>query len=272
MRPLSENPAAEPGEGNVRIRRERAFELDALRGLAILLMMLHHLAFDFRYILQIDVFAFQEAVWFQDLLRPLFVAVFLVVSGICCSFSRNNAKRGVRMLAASAVLTVASVAGSLLLDTDMYIYFNVLHLITVGTLVFAFLEARDRKADGRRERRLALSIVLASVLLFLGSVIGDFRSIASDWLLPLGLPSESTAQAMADYMPLIPWLGFFFTGSALGLVLYGGRRSLFPGTPHVLVQTLRPFGFLGRHALVFYLFHQPVILGILMLLRSAGMI
>lgn len=254
--------------------RERAFELDALRGLAILMMMLHHMIFDLRFMLGLDVFAFQESAWFQFLLRPLFVAVFLVVSGICCSFSRNNARRGVRMLAAAGILTAATVAGTLLFKTQMSIYFNVIHLITVGTLLYAALESRDKKArtKGKREFRLAFAILASAVLLFLGSVLGEFRSISSDWLLPIGLPSVKTANLMADYMPLIPWLGLFFTGAAIGLVLYSGRATLFPGAPRRLVQTLRPFGFLGRHALAFYLLHQPILLGLLLLLRNTGVI
>ena len=259
---------------DARTTRERAFELDALRGFAIFLMMLHHFAFDLRYILQIDIFAFLEEAWFLSLLRPFFVAVFLVVSGICCSFSRNNLKRGLRMLAASIALTTVTVTASNLLDTDLAIYFNVIHLVTVGTLLFAAMEWRDRRAvaKGRREWRLTASILLASTLLYLGTVLPEFQDLASNWLLPLGLPSPENTRGMADYMPLIPWLGFFFIGAALGLILYGGRTTLFPGTPRVLVKTLGPLGFLGRHSLVFYLFHQPVILAILLLLRSAGVI
>ena len=178
------------------------------------------------------------------------------------------------MLAAAAVLTVITVTASLLLDMELSIYFNVIHLIAVGTLLFAAMEWRDRKAaaGGRREWRLTASILSASILLYLGSVLTEFQSLASDWLLPIGLPSPAAAAGMADYMPLIPWLGFFFIGSALGLILYGERTTLFPGTPRGLVRALGPMGFVGRHSLVFYLFHQPVILAILLLLRNAGVI
>ncbi len=190
-------------------RRPRAFELDALRGFAVLMMMLHHFAFDVRYMLGIPLFGFQERIWFETLLRPFFVAVFLGVSGVCCSFSRDNRKRGVRMLAASIVLTVVSFAGSRLLDIDLYIYFNVIHLITVSTFVFALLEWMDRKRPESRPLRLAVSVLLSAASLYLGSVLPAFGTPQSDWLLPLGRVTPQTAEVMADYMPICRgWVSF----------------------------------------------------------------
>jgi len=78
--------------------KNRVFELDALRGLALFMMFLHHFIFDLRYIFGLDVFAWQESWWFINLLRPLFLNVFLVVSGISSSFSRSNTRRGLRLL------------------------------------------------------------------------------------------------------------------------------------------------------------------------------
>lgn len=248
-------------------RRPRAFELDALRGFAVLMMMLHHFAFDVRYMLGIPWFGFQESTWFSSLLRPFFVAVFLGISGVCCSFSRDNRKRGVRMLVASIVLTVVSFAGSRLLDVDLYIYFNVIHLITVGTFLFALLEWLDRKRPETRPLRLSLSVLLSAVFLYLGGALPAFGTPRTDWLLPLGRVTPQTAEIMADYMPVLPWLGFFFVGAAVGLALYKDRGTLFPRAAARLSGVLSPLSFMGRHALVFYLLHQPVLLGALYLLR-----
>jgi len=235
-------------------------------------MMLHHFAFDIRYMLGIPLFGFQERVWFEALLRPFFVAVFLGISGVCCTFSRDNRKRGFRMLAASIVLTVVSVAGSRLIDVDLYIYFNVIHLITVGTFGFTLLEWMDRKRPETRPLRLSLSILLSTVLLYLGGVLPSFGTPRTDWLLPLGRVTPQTAQIMADYMPILPWMGFFFAGAAVGLVLYKDRGTLFPRASARLSGVLSPLMFMGRHALVFYLLHQPILLGGLYLLRHLRVI
>ena len=95
-------------ENVLKENKNRILEIDLLRGLAVFLMMLHHLIFDLRYIVGLDVFAFQETVWFQEYLRPPVISVFIMVSGISSSFSRNNLRRGVRLMIASLLLTGGS--------------------------------------------------------------------------------------------------------------------------------------------------------------------
>ena len=60
-----------------------------------------------------------------------------------------------------------------------------------------------------------------------------------------------------DYFPLLPWLFLFWVGYFLHHLVGRGRlaplrRSVCP-----------PLGWMGRHSLVLYLLHQPVILGVL---------
>lgn len=60
-----------------------------------------------------------------------------------------------------------------------------------------------------------------------------------------------------DYFPLLPWLFLFWAGYFLHHLVGRGRlaplrRSVCP-----------PLGWMGRHSLVLYLLHQPVILGVL---------
>lgn len=64
----------------------------------------------------------------------------------------------------------------------------------------------------------------------------------------------------SDYFPLLPWVFLFWAGVFLHWALGRHRmeplrRSVCPGT-----------GVLGRHSLVAYLLHQPVIYGLLLIL------
>ena len=83
--------------------------------------------------------------------------------------------------------------------------------------------------------------------------------IRSDWLLPFGI--HSPAFGSFDYFPLFPWFGIFLVGAALGKSLYAARRSLIPGRLPVTFVNLA-----GRHSLLIYIVHQPVILAVLYIL------
>jgi len=82
---------------------------------------------------------------------------------------------------------------------------------------------------------------------------------STSFLFPIGLPSPRFASG--DYFPLIPWIFLFFTG------YFGFRplkkRKVFAATK----PGKNPLEFMGRHSLIIYLLHQPVILGILLLLQ-----
>ena len=274
------------------VKKCRAFELDALRGLALLMMVLHHFIFDLRYLLGLDVFAFQETWWFAHLLRPAFLNVFLVVSGICCTFSRNNTRRGLRLLAVAIVFTAVTTVGSILSGYDFFILFNVLHVLALGTLLYAGLTGLERVKSGNERRMPAVIltesapqqnsgertaavnvflIVLAAVLIYFGSLMPHWQSAGSWFLLPLGLP-PAPGVSMADYLPIIPWLGFFLVGALIGRLAYADRCSAFPDVPPVVLHMSRPLEFMGRHSLVVYAAHQPILLAILFGLRAVGIL
>jgi uncharacterized membrane protein len=250
-------------------RRSRVFELDALRGLALFMMFLHHFIYDLRYIFGLDVFAWQEHWWFLNLLRPLFLNVFLVISGISSSFSRNNTRRGLRMLAVSVAFTAVSCVLSLLLKSDLYIFFNVLHVLALGTLLYAALTSRRAHLEPPAVQTLL--ILLVAIFLYVGGLMPEINQLVQgNWLtLPLGI-LPAVRPSMADYLPLFPWLGFFLAGALIGQLLYKSGQTAFPNAPAPLLAISRPFAFLGRNSLAFYAAHQPVMLGILYALAAIG--
>ena len=252
-------------------RTERVFELDALRGLALLMMVLHHFIFDLRYLYALDVFAFQETWWFENLLRPVFLNIFLIVSGICCTFSRSNARRGLRLLAFSLGLTAVTSAASWFSGLDFYVLFNILHLLAVGTLLYAALTGAELKWGQRLRRVDVLLLLLAAIIIWLSSLLPHWLPSGSYWLLPLGLYPENVT-GMADYLPIIPWLGFFLVGALIGRQAYASRQTVFPGAPGWLLTISRPLEFLGRHSLLIYILHQAVLILILSGLRLLGLI
>ena len=91
------------------------------------------------------------------------------------------------------------------------------------------------------------------------------------WLLPRGLYANCFTAYLGfyplgffstDYFPLLPWLFLFWAGFYLYHLI--GRERMKP-----LRRLLcPPLGWLGRHSLVLYLLHQPVIFGVMTVVFS----
>lgn len=78
------------------------------------------------------------------------------------------------------------------------------------------------------------------------------------FLFPLGL--HPLIFASADYYPLLPWIFLFLAGYWLGVAFLQRRAPEFCYREH-----LSALGWIGRHALIIYLVHQPVVYGVLWL-------
>ena len=97
-----------------------------------------------------------------------------------------------------------------------------------------------------------IGVLLAAAGIYLGTVIlVDFP-----WLVPLGFlyPEFSTA----DYFPLLPHFGFFLLGAVIGRKVYSKKVTLFPNV-NDRNPLIRVLCFVGRHSLLIYLVHQPLL-------------
>ena len=71
---------------------------------------------------------------------------------------------------------------------------------------------------------------------------------------------------MVDYYPFFSWFGVALLGIFAGETLYpaGIRRFHLPDWSQVAV--VRGLRFLGRHSLLIYIIHQPIMIGLFILL------
>jgi len=256
-------------EKSLNLNRQRAFELDLLRGLAIIAMILHHFIYDLRYIMQLDVFAWQDSYVFENWVRPLFLFIFLFVSGVCCTFSRNNFLRSLKLFVVSILFSVVFYFVSIYTETEMYVVFNVLHMLTLGTFIFALMSLLENRKILKGIDKIF--IFLGVIFLWMAYPLSKISEVRIDALIPF---HENFAKGlgMGDYLPIVPWIGFFFVGAFFGRIYYRNRESLFPGAPVAVKKLAVPFEFVGRNALMFYVLHQPVLLASLYLLRVKGII
>lgn len=245
--------------------KDRAYELDLLRGIALVMMMCMHFSYDIRYEFGCDAFSYLSSYWYWVFVHPFNLVLFVGISGICCSFSRNNVKRGAKLLAVAMAFTVVTAAVSYITANvdplpEIYclILFNVLHLLSLSTLIYALLEYLMNKLKLNDKAQSFIIGMIGLYIMLLVTKIHYYDGLISNWLLiPVGI-EVNDAPYVVDFMYIVPWMGVFLAGAALGKVCYKEKKSLFPTPNPTLCKIKAPIEFLGRHSLIVYLVHQPI--------------
>ena len=240
-------------------RRIRLF--DALRGLALVNMIVYHGVYDW-----VSVFG-RSAAWFTrtDYARGWQQAIcwtFLLVAGAVFPYGRQPLRRGALVFGCGMLLT----AVTLLVMPSERILFGVLHLIGAAILITALLRRVLEKLP-------ALPGAVCSFVLFFllrgvprGIIgVGEFSAALPLWLyqspvlFPLGFPGPGFYSA--DYFPIVSWLFLFWTGMFLWRFLRPYAEERLRGK-----VICRPLEALGRHSLIVYLLHQPALMAVVFLL------
>jgi uncharacterized membrane protein len=238
--------------------RGRFWEIDALRGIAIVGVVLYHFSYDLAYFGFFDLRFFTSGVGLYIARAGGGLFIFLVGLSLTLSYQRAAAQatgwklfrkylwRGLRVFSFGLVITFLT---WIFVPQEMVV-FGILHLIGVSIiLAYPFL--------GLGLPNVALGVGCIVVGLYL-------RNFGLDhpWLVWLG---TRPAFPMLDYWPVFPWFGVTLLGVFAGNVLYAGRtKRVAPAAPPL--PAIRPLAFLGRHSLFVYLVHQPILLATLILL------
>ena len=240
-------------------RSGRYAALDALRGLALVWMTLYHLGFDLNH------FGYWHQDFYRDprwtVQRTLILSLFLLCAGMGQAVAQAHGvtwRRFGKRWAQIALCALLVTAGSLAMFPRSFIYFGVLHGMALMWLV-------GRATLGWR-RWLWLAGGVALLLPWGGawllggpwaSLAGAFDGRGLNWL---GFITHKPITE--DYVPLFPWMGVFWWGVASGQWLLAHRPAWLA---RPLASGGRALAFLGRHSLTYYMLHQPVMIGALML-------
>ncbi len=212
---------------------ERIRSVDALRGLAAVLMIIYHGMYDAVYYLAAPDWLIENPA--AAVLNMVIAVLFVAIAGISSRFSRNNLKRGILVFAAGLLVSLVTYfAGN-------PVKFGVLHCLGLSMIIFHFTE--------RLWDRVPWAPAVFAVLFAAGLAAGKVNA-GTDIFCFLGFHSGDFYSA--DYYPLLPWFFLFLFGAWLG------KRRL----PDFF--RCRPLEFIGRHTLIIYLAHQPVLIGIML--------
>lgn len=216
----------------------RLIEIDALRGIAIVSMVLFHAAFDG---ILLGLWIFEPYGWPLIILVRAVQFLFLGLVGVSVALSSRSAVRQVWRGAGIFACGLLVSGATWILFPEEYVRFGVLHLIGVSVPLVALMKQRP-----------AAALLLAGLSFWAGQMLEN-TVVQSEWWLWLGLKPDGFASL--DYFPLFPWLAAPLVGLALGEYFYGKKRQ--PRLPFLARRT--GLAALGRHSLAIYLLHQPIL-------------
>lgn len=222
--------------------------IDVARGVSIILMVIYHFHVDLalleimpREILQNPVVVF---------LQEFFASIFIISSGISTIFSKNNKRRGLIMLAAGMLVT----AVTYIYSPDLVVRFGILHFLGTCVLIFAI----SGKAINTLLRGIILPLVCIPAAVLTWGL--RYKTFSVGFLWPFGIVNNDFSSS--DYFPLLPFFFVYLIGTWLGKYIFSGR---FPRWFYSF--KCPPLAYIGRNTIWIYLFHQPVLFGVLYLVK-----
>ena len=278
-------------------KKNRIWELDFLRGFAIIMVVWDHTMVSFSifrynwFTMGVDwlvklgefgddyLFSYLRLFW-----RPVFLFIFFFISGLCTAFSKNNLWRGIKLAIVAGLVSLFTYILSELTGDYYFIMFGVLHCMAVIIIIyslFALLVSGVVKLFSylakKQYNEKITKILLSTFCIALGIVFyiihekynislyetepaRMFIDTDNKWL---GMFLTTRNWSTADYFPLFPYISYFFLGAGFTNILYPKKKSLFPsidGKWHY------PVTIAGKYSLLIYLLCQVVVFAILILI------
>ena len=241
--------------------RKRFWEVDSLRGIAVILMIAYHFLFDLSFFGVYNIDVNSGLPWF---VARLTASTFIFLMGLSLTLSSSRAEmsgnyihtnlfrkylsRGIRIFTLGLIITLTT----WFFIPQEFIIFGVLHFIGISIiLAYPFLKRKN------------LNLILGIIIIIVGIYLENL-SFSFDWLMWLGFV-PSTLQTV-DYFPIFPWFGIVLLGIFFGRLLYKNYKRQFKLPDLSSNYLIRSFSFIGRNSLIIYLIHQPILIIVLYLL------
>lgn len=227
------NPSSKPINRN--------YEIDLLRGLAIVLMVIFHFGYDLTVFEWANFSTSKDIEW--KIFRAVIVSSFLLAVGMSSYLAyqktlnkKKLAKAVGKLFAVSMFITL----GSLFMHPSKWVYFGIIHFIAVA-LPISVLFTR---------------IPYIALMIGIGCIAGywmGFLNLNPIWqwsILHLGIPKRTV-----DLVSFFPWIGVVLIG------VFVMHKNLF----HINIKPSsvgNKLVLLGQHSLIIYLLHQPILYGL----------
>lgn len=227
----------------------RIWIIDAIRGLAIIGVVMFHLVWDLAFLGLTSSALAIHPLWivFGRSLAGTFMLLVGVSLVLACRHEFNIGaflrRLGVLFVAALAISIVTRIV-----FPSAFVYFGILHAIAVASLIgLLFLRAP-----------VIQTVIIGAAIIVLGMTISD-PAFDPRWLAWIGFASSPAVSN--DFVPVFPWVGLTLIGMALAKISLSLRwTSRLARANGPIVQKL---AVIGRWSLAVYLLHQPLLLAVL---------
>jgi len=233
--------------------QDRIWEIDFLRGIAIILMIFFHIIFDLNFY-SITNFNISSGILF--FIARLSATMFITIAGISLSISYSRVKnkldkkdilkkfikRGTKILFLGLVISLVT----WIYLQEGFIIFGILHFIGVSIILsILFIEFKY------------INILFGIVFIVIGFFLRSF-TFNFNLLLPLGFVPNNFWTV--DYFPLFPWFGIILFGISIGNMIYPGLKRKYQIKDLSDNSIIASLCLLGGNSLFIYFMHQPIII------------
>lgn len=234
----------------------RRFEiLDLTRGLGVAAMVVYHFFVDLRTLGFVTFDLSKDLRW--QAFRMSIVTVFLCAAGASLYLAHERGIAWKKFLKRTGVLLAAAILVTLATEvavpgrTPWMGMLQAIALMSVLALPF---------------RRLgALNLALGALAIVVGATVSStffnqppFQAIGLMTYYP----------ATEDYVPILPWFGVLLIGLYWGQVLSSSEAAPEKTGERLPSSSRRFLSWSGRHSLLIYLLHQPLLFGTLFLIKK----
>ena len=234
--------------------KTRLHLLDTLRGITIISMVIYHALWNLAYLQGVSLPWFTGSprrIWQQSI-----CITFIFLSGFCRALGSKHLKRGLIVFGGGALVTLVT----LIVMPDFPIVFGVLTFLGSAMLILIPFEKAFKKV--RPEIGAAISLLLFLLFKNCNSGFLGFGTInliklpeflyANYLTAFLGYPSNTFYST--DYFSFFPWFFLFLCGYFFCLLFK--KQNLLR---HLSTKPVFLLNFIGRHSLIIYLAHQPIL-------------
>ena len=238
------------------MEEKRIPELDLLRGIAVVGMIVVHFTYDLQYFGKVSLVLPK---WLDGAGKYGHL-IFILISGICATLGHRTFRRGILVFACGLLVSYVTLYMEYILGFQkLGIWFGILHLLGFSMMLYSLFR------DFYAWELLILSLFLISA----GFYFQKF-SVEKSGFFPFGLCSENQYPG-SDFFPILPYFGWFVLGASAGKLLYPEKRSCCQW----ISRENRVTGILqkiGQNSLFIYLVHQPILTGITLILKKTGVL